>query len=163
MIILGGWRSRFCLGEINDCCLGFIGKPTDNMISPFSNDTELIHKGSGELDELSCLKKGGQTERIFCETDAWVWVLSKKKFQSGSKTRCNVWGAYHVCLKGSVHQNEITFSQSFVNRNHKTMSVQLTGHQKFWLAAGQESESWTNQHVSTRANVTVYSLFRTGF
>lgn len=38
------------LGEINNCCLGFVRKPTDDTISPFSNDTELIHKGSRELD-----------------------------------------------------------------------------------------------------------------
>lgn len=43
-------QSTYYLGEINNCCLGFIRKPTDDMISPFSNDTELIHKGSRELD-----------------------------------------------------------------------------------------------------------------
>lgn len=42
--------SSYYLEEINNCCLGFIGKPIDDMISPFSNDTELIHKGSRELD-----------------------------------------------------------------------------------------------------------------
>lgn len=41
--------SSYSLEEINRC-LGFIGKPIDDMISPFSNDTELIHKGSRELD-----------------------------------------------------------------------------------------------------------------
>lgn len=54
LIILGGYRSRFCwsyyLAEIRGCCRGSAGKPTDDMISPFSNDTELIHKGSRELD-----------------------------------------------------------------------------------------------------------------